>query len=104
MITRLKPATKGGARHRHTPSSGRLGSVADLAGTPASFRRVVAMGSPRFALSTIGGFAARAMSRDWIREACALLSADFGPPNGSHAKLCGRFRAPKPERRAGCRD
>ena len=24
--------------------------------------------------------------------------------NGSHAKLCGRFRVPKPERRAGCRD
>jgi hypothetical protein len=28
----------------------------------------------------------------------------FGPPNGSHAKLCGRSRVPKPERRAGCRD
>jgi hypothetical protein len=25
-------------------------------------------------------------------------------PNGSHAKLCGRSRAPKPKRRAGCRD
>ena len=24
-------------------------------------------------------------------------------PNGSHAKLCGRFRVPKPERRGGCR-
>ena len=25
------------------------------------------------------------------------------PPNGSHAKLCGRSRVPKPTRRAGCR-
>jgi hypothetical protein len=24
------------------------------------------------------------------------------PPNGSYAKLCGRFRVPKPKRRAGC--
>ena len=24
-------------------------------------------------------------------------------PNGSHAKLCGRSRVPKPKRRAGCR-
>jgi len=27
----------------------------------------------------------------------------FGPLNGSHAKLCGRSRVPKPERRGGCR-
>jgi hypothetical protein len=25
------------------------------------------------------------------------------PPNGSHAKLCGRSRVPKPKRRGGCR-
>ena len=26
----------------------------------------------------------------------------MGRPNGSHAKLCGRFRVPKPKRRGGC--
>jgi hypothetical protein len=35
-------------------------------------------------------------------EACRLRSASAGLANGSHAKLCGRSRVPKPERRGGC--
>ena len=32
------------------------------------------------------------------------LATNERPPNGSHAKLCGPSRVPKPARRAGCRD
>jgi hypothetical protein len=34
----------------------------------------------------------------------AVRSASAGLANGSHAKLCGPSRVPKPERRGGCRE